>query len=211
MYNSTCSFRFTQAFYGVENRMERRTILIKPASSLCNMRCRYCFYADVSDHRAMKHYGIMDEKVSEKVIDAACQDIEPGGSVTFAFQGGEPTLAGLDFFRHFVKYANHAAKNRKIYTDFTIQTNGLLIDHAWTAFLKENHFLVGLSMDGPSKYHDRYRVDCEGEGTWKRVSDTADLLKNAGVEFSVEDTAEVQKVEMKDEVPTALLIINKKG
>lgn len=66
-------------------------------------------------------------------------------------------------------------------------------------------------MDGPSKYHDRYRVDCEGEGTWKRVLDTADLLKNAGVEFSVEDTAEVQKVEMKDEVPTALLIINKKG
>ena len=85
--------------------MKNVSLLIKPASGLCDMRCAYCFYADETEHRQEKNKGMMTLKTAEKLIDSAFSSVEKRGSVTFSFQGGEPTLAGLDFFRSFVEMA----------------------------------------------------------------------------------------------------------
>lgn len=165
--------------------MRQLTFLIKPASSLCNLRCRYCFYADVSNHREVRNYGIMNAETSERLIDAAVGNIEKGGDITFAFQGGEPTMAGIDYFRHFTDYAVIAAKEKHINVSFTIQTNGILIDDEWCRLLMEKSFLVGLSMDGPEKYHDENRVDAGGNGSWEKVTDTAARLKEYGIDYNI--------------------------
>ena len=94
--------------------MRRLSFLIKPASSRCNLRCRYCFYEDVSDKREKKSYGVMSDETAEKLIRAACEESGKGGELHFAFQGGEPTLAGLDFFRRFVLSAENCAQGRQV-------------------------------------------------------------------------------------------------
>jgi uncharacterized protein len=104
--------------------------------------------------------------------------------VTFAFQGGEPTLAGLDYFENFIRYEgkyNH--KNIKI--NHAIQTNGILIDQEWARFLAKNHFLVGISLDGPKSIHDSYRMDNQGRGTYQRVIDGIENLKRHQVDFNI--------------------------
>lgn len=158
------------------------TIMIKPASGLCNMRCRYCFYADEAANREVSSYGLMSpetqEAVTKRVLEAA------GGSCVIAFQGGEPTLAGLDFFQRQLelerKYNVHRVK-----IDHAIQTNGLLIDDAWAAFFAENDFLVGLSLDGKKQLHDAYRVDAQGKGTHARVMRAVQILKKHHVQFNI--------------------------
>ena len=145
--------------------MKRLSFLIKPASSRCNLRCRYCFYEDVSDKREKKSYGVMSDETAEKLIHAACEESGKGGELHFAFQGGEPTLAGLDFFRRFVLRAESCAQGRQR-VSFSIQTNGTLLDDAWAAFFKEKRFLVGLSVDGDRGLHDLNRVDANGKGSW---------------------------------------------
>ena len=150
--------------------MRRLSFLIKPVSSQCNLRCRYCFYDDVSDRREKKSYGVMSEETAEKLIRAACDVAGKGGEVHFAFQGGEPTLTGLDFFRRFIQCAGSCAQ-RKLRVSYSIQTNGTLLDEAWAAFFKENQFLVGLSVDGDRALHDLNRVDAGERGagaTWSR-------------------------------------------
>ena len=130
------------------------SILLKPASSGCNLRCTYCFYADEAKIRAVPNYGRMPEKVSHALIEKAVEAAE--GSVTFLFQGGEPTLAGLDFFRDFVAHVKKTApSNLAVY--YAIQTNGTLLDQEWCRFFKENRFLAGLSLDGSRECHDRFR------------------------------------------------------
>lgn len=158
------------------------SILVKPASSACNLRCSYCFYADEASVRAVPNYGLMPEAVSHTLIEKAVDAAE--GSVTFLFQGGEPTLAGLDFYRDFVPYVQKTAPSG-LTVQYAIQTNGTLLDEEWCRFFKEKHFLVGLSLDGSRECHDRFRRDGAGKGTYDRVLRAARLLERTGVEYNI--------------------------
>ena len=140
--------------------MPAASILIKPASANCNMDCKYCFYKCLSSHREEYSKGFMKEETLETLVREAIAYAD--GSLTFAFQGGEPTLAGLDFFQKAVEL-QQKYNNKKLQIENTIQTNGLLIDEKWARFLGEHRFLVGLSLDGPKKMHDRYRKDAGGQ------------------------------------------------
>ena len=164
--------------------MKQLSIMFKPASSLCNMRCQYCFYADVSQTREVASYGRMRTEDAEAVLENIFAGLDPGDRVTLGFQGGEPTLAGLDFFRAFTDRAEKLAA-KGVETAYAIQTNGLLVDEAWCAFFKEHNYLVGLSLDGPAAYHDANRLDERRKGTFRRVMETKGLLDRHGVEYNV--------------------------
>ena len=164
--------------------MKNINLLIKPASSLCQLRCRYCFYEDEASNRKDFSMGMMSRETARLLIDRAYADVSPGGYVSFAFQGGEPTLAGLDFFREFVAYANKKCPPR-VQTGFSIQTNGIALDDGWAVFFRENGFLVGLSMDGYDELHDLHRVDAAGSGTWQKTTNALETLKRNGVMFNV--------------------------
>lgn len=163
--------------------MKNLNIMLKPASSLCNMRCGYCFYADVSARRAVESCGMMSRETMDGILDNVFADLESGDAVTFVFQGGEPMLAGLDFFRDFI--CGVSDRNGNIRVNYALQTNGILLDDNWCVFLKENDFLVGISLDILSDCHDSARVDSEGKGTYGRVIDGINLLKKYKVEYNV--------------------------
>lgn len=163
--------------------MRSVNLLIKPASSLCNLRCRYCFYADEAQKRRDADMGLMSRPTAERLIRDTYEAAEPGGAVSFAFQGGEPTAAGLDFFRHFVSTARREKPDR-VSISFSIQTNGTLLDEAWAAFLHDEGFLTGLSIDGFSEAHDMHRVDARGRGTWGQVLRAQRLLDRYRVEYN---------------------------
>lgn len=159
------------------------SFLIKPASSLCNLRCTYCFYHDVSSHRMNASYGLMSEATMMTLIERSVGTLQ-NTEITFAFQGGEPTLWGLDNFKAFVEATTRYA-DRHNTIHWAIQTNGTLIDDDWIAFFKEHHFLVGLSIDGSRRNHDHFRIQAHGLPTLDRVMDTAKKLKAAGVDYNV--------------------------
>ncbi|MBQ8072395.1 MAG: anaerobic sulfatase maturase [Clostridia bacterium] len=159
-------------------------ILIKPASSLCNMRCRYCFYADESEHRMLKSMGIMTRETARQTIDAMFALAGKRGEVSFSFQGGEPTIAGLDFFRDFT--AMVADRNTSgLPVRFSIQTNGLNLNAEWADLLHAHRFMVGISVDGDRTLHDRFRPDAAGNGTWERVTEKVALLLEKKVETNI--------------------------
>ncbi len=160
--------------------MNAISFLIKPSSSLCNMDCRYCFYKDVVDHREIPSYNIMQEDTMLALIKQALSSYQ---DITFAFQGGEPTLAGLSFYRSFIEHVNQYKTNQSIH--YAIQTNGLSINDEWCAFFKENHFLVGISLDGYKDNHDFLRLDAEGNPTYTKDIQAMNLLKKYGVELNV--------------------------
>lgn len=163
--------------------MPALSLLIKPASGNCNMRCRYCFYADELDNREIRSYGKMSVDTMHTIVDKAMEygDYE----CTIAFQGGEPTLAGLDFYRDLVAYVTAHEKPKKLKIHYALQTNGYLINEEWAAFLGENHFLVGVSLDGIKEIHDRYRLDAAGKGTYQRVISAIRLLEKHQVEYNI--------------------------
>lgn len=129
-------------------------LLIKPASGSCNLKCKYCFYHDVMDNRQQKNMGKMSLETLEALTKSAFDQADR--AVTFAFQGGEPTLVGLDFYKALISYQKqYNTKNIKIHN--AIQTNGMVIDDEWTEFLTSNNFLVGISLDGDSRSHNLHR------------------------------------------------------
>lgn len=157
-------------------------ILMKPASGLCNMRCRYCFYADEMENRSQASYGIMSLKTLENVIRKALDFAD--GSCTIAFQGGEPTLAGLDFYERCLELEEkYNRKNVKI--DHALQTNGYLLNEQWCSFFAKHDFLIGLSVDGIKATHDAFRRDAQGRETYFHTLGAAELLQKAGAEFNV--------------------------
>ena len=162
--------------------MPAASILIKPTSANCNMDCKYCFYKCLSSNREEYSKGFMTEETLEQLVIRAFEYAD--GSVTFAFQGGEPTLAGILFFQKAVELQKKY-NQKGIVVENTIQTNGLLIDEAWAGFLAKNHFLVGLSLDGPRKMHDTARLDTQGEGTFERLMQTVSTLKQYQVDFNI--------------------------
>ncbi len=158
------------------------TVMVKPASGLCNMCCKYCFYMDELKHRAECTLSCMSEAVMKKVIMETLQFAE--NTCTYVFQGGEPTLAGLDFYKKWLEYEKvHNVNQVHIY--HSIQTNGLLLDDQWCDFLKENRFLVGISLDGIQELHDEYRRNRSGNGTFQNVIKNIERCKARGIDFNI--------------------------
>lgn len=163
--------------------MKHISVLVKPASSLCNLRCKYCFYANVSSLREVRSFGRMKSEVASKMIENIFADLEAGDELTLAFQGGEPTLAGLAYFEQIVSFVSDQAKAVTVH--YAIQTNGIVINDAWCRFLKEHDFLVGLSIDGHPLYHDLNRLDTKGRGTFHKVMQTKHLFDAHGIAYNV--------------------------
>lgn len=157
-------------------------VLAKPAGAACNLNCAYCFFlakeALYPGSRFRMDAALL-ESYLRQYIEAQRED-----TVTIAWQGGEPTLMGLDFFRRAVEYARKYARPG-MSVEHTIQTNGTLLDDVWCAFFRQHDFLVGLSVDGPRPLHDAYRVDKGGAPTFDRVIRGARLLQKHGVDFNV--------------------------
>lgn len=158
------------------------SIMIKPASALCNMRCEYCFYHDVTDHRDVKSFGLMTEETAEALIKKALAFAD-GESIAFAFQGGEPTIRGLDFFRFFCKRVDELnIKKSQIY--YGLQTNGTFIDDAWAKFFKQRKFLIGLSLDGDFK-NNSFRIDSNGQNAFYKIINASNIFIKHGVDFNI--------------------------
>jgi uncharacterized protein len=157
-------------------------VLIKPAFSACNLRCQYCFYYDESQKRSQSNYGMMTAETLETIVQKTLAYGET--YVGFAFQGGEPTLAGLGFYRNLLEL-QQKYNQKKVKISNAIQTNGTLLDADWAQFLAQNRFLVGLSLDGPKDINDLNRIDAQGAGSYNRVLKTVALFNHYQVEYNV--------------------------
>lgn len=146
------------------------------------MRCEYCFYRDVADHREQAVRARMDERTMRALVDLAL-GLDPEAQVTFAFQGGEPTLAGLDFFRAFVGYVDERRERQRV--SYALQTNAHALTPAWAEFFSAHRFLVGVSVDAYREMHDSLRHDAAGGPTHARVMSSMRMLREAGVDFNV--------------------------
>lgn len=164
--------------------MKNISFLIKPASSSCNLKCRYCFYNDVSEHRQIKSNGMMQTDVMEILIEKACSLIDEDGEITFAFQGGEPTVAGLPYFIAFTAFVEKVKKKgQKIH--YALQTNAYVVDEQWASFFAKYQFLVGISLDGYKENHDYFRLTNGNKATYKRVLEAIECLRSQKVEFNI--------------------------
>ncbi len=158
--------------------MDNLSLLVKPASGLCSLHCRYCFYRqELASYEELPR-KIMSDEIMETLIHKACAEAKYSLSVTF--QGGEPTLAGPDYFRRFVSLVREK-KDKETEVYYSLQTNGMLLDEEWAAFLRDNEFLVGLSFDGTPKIHDSNR----GRGSAKKVQEAWRLLRKFGVDTNL--------------------------
>ena len=157
-------------------------LLIKPASGLCNMTCDYCFYCDETQKRQQESYGIMSEKTLKNVIRKSVLAAE--GSCTIAFQGGEPTLCGLDFFKKVIAFVQQYNRHG-IHIEYALQTNGFGITKEWCQFFAQHHFLIGLSVDGLRDTHNTYRHSKSGGGTYDRIMETVRLFDQYHVEYNI--------------------------
>ncbi|HDS6696257.1 TPA: anaerobic sulfatase maturase [Klebsiella aerogenes] len=157
-------------------------VMAKPTGSACNLDCSYCFYLHKKHLLQQEKRCYMSDETLENFIRQYI-DGQDGEQVVFSWQGGEPTLMGLEFFHKVVKFQQQYKKpGQRIEND--LQTNGILINDAWAEFLKANQFLVGLSIDGPRELHDRYRITRSGKPTFDRVMAGVDALKRHGVPFN---------------------------
>jgi uncharacterized protein len=127
----------------------------------------------------------MSADTVERIIGNVFACMEDGDEITFAFQGGEPTLAGLSWFKNFTALVTLRLRDRNVSVRYSFQTNGILLDDAWCRFFRDNNFLVGLSLDGSPGFHDRNRVDSAGQGTYKKVLRSKKFLDIHGVEYNI--------------------------
>ena len=177
------------SYEDIVKRNERRgfTSMVKPVGSLCNMRCKYCYYLDKA---ALYDYRqpLMSDELLERYIRA---NIEGNNSpvIAFAWHGGEPLLAGKEFFRKAVALEQKYAEGRTV--ENSIQTNGLLLDDEWCAIFRDNNFLVGVSIDGPEHIHDAHRVDAGGQPTFARVMKGIERLYRNRVEYNTLTTVNI--------------------
>jgi uncharacterized protein len=159
------------------------SILIKPASALCNLDCSYCFYLDRDlDPYAELPQRRMSDETLERLVDSWLFYSYPQS--TFAFQGGEPTLAGLPFFEKLVRLQQARGRDGQSVSN-ALQTNGVLLDDAWCQLFQQYQFLIGLSLDGPEDINDRYRYNKDGHGTYKWVMRGLEALQKNKVEFNI--------------------------
>jgi serine-type anaerobic sulfatase-maturating enzyme len=157
-------------------------LLAKPTGAICNLDCEYCFFLSKEMLYPGSRFRMADdllETYRKQLIEAHARAPE----VTVAWQGGEPTMMGLDFFRRSVELAEkHRMPHQRVV--YTIQTNATLIDDEWAGFFKDHGFLVGVSIDGPKQIHDTYRVDKGGKGSFDRVMAGLDHLRDRGVDWN---------------------------
>lgn len=157
------------------------SVLIKPSGPDCNLGCTYCFYLKKSGlfpHTSMHR---MSPEIQEELIRQVMQ--QGGESVSFAWQGGEPTLMGIEFYERAIELEKKYGRNQTVGNG--LQTNGLLLNSDWAAFLRKYDWLVGISLDGPAHIHDRYRLDRGGVPTHKRVETNARMLLDNDVATNV--------------------------
>ena len=160
----------------------RMHAMAKPIGAVCNLNCKYCYYLHKADLLGSKSRWRMSNDILETFIRQYLEG-QNYKEVIFSWQGGESTLLGLDFFKKVIELEKkYAPSHMRCEND--LQTNGVLLNDEWCEFLKENNFLVGLSIDGPRDLHDYYRVDKGGKGTFDRVFRGATLLKKHGVRFA---------------------------
>lgn len=158
-------------------------VMAKPSGAICNLDCKYCFFLSKESLYPGSPYRMSDE-VQESYIRQVLQAAGDAPSVTIAWQGGEPTLMGLDFFRRAMDLTRKYVRPG-VEVEHTFQTNGVLLNGEWCEFFAENKVLVGLSLDGPREIHDTYRVDKGGQPTFDKVVRAARHLQTAGAEFNI--------------------------
>lgn len=176
--------------------MEPFTLLIKPSGSDCNIDCKYCFYKARSPE-----FGQGRQRMNQHVLEVLVKGYMQLGFpvVGFAWQGGEPTLMGVDFFESAVQLQKEYGREGQQVSN-TLQTNGLLLDERWCRFFHDNNFLLGISIDGPREFHDYYRVDHSGCGTFDRVIRAIENCRNHQVEFNALILLNNRNVEHTDEL-----------
>lgn len=157
-------------------------LLAKPAGAACNLGCDYCFFLSKENLYPNESY-LMTDAMQERYIRQLL-DSSPGPEVQIAWQGGEPTLRGLNFFRRSVELAERYRRPDQSVLH-TMQTNGTLIDDEWAAFLKANNYLVGISIDGPRALHDAFRVTKKGEGSFDDVIRGWNILRKHDVDVNI--------------------------
>ena len=159
-------------------------MMLKPAGSLCNLNCRYCYYLDKAEI-----YGGREPVMSEQMLETVVREYIAANDVpevTFNWHGGEPLLLGMDFYRKALAFEQKYANGKTIHN--TLETNGTLMDRAWAEFFRRNGFLIGISIDGPREIHDKYRKDKGGLPTFDKVMRAIELLRTSGVEFNTMST-----------------------
>jgi uncharacterized protein len=158
-------------------------LLAKPAGAACNLGCQYCFFLSKEHLYAERESPLMDEALLDTYLRQLF-DSSPGPQVDVAWQGGEPMLRGLDFYRRSVALAEKYRRPHQAVLH-TMQTNGTLIDDEWAAFFKQHGYLVGVSIDGPREMHDTYRIDKKGQGSFDDVIRGWNILRRHGVDANV--------------------------
>ncbi len=182
------------------NRPFAFQVMIKPTGSNCNLNCTYCYYLE-----KQKYYPNSNELIEISLLELfikqhiECQDVP---LIQFVWQGGEPTLAGIDFYRNALKIQDKYKGNKRI--ENILQTNGVLLNDEWCRFLSVNNFLVGISIDGPEHLHNVYRKNKGGKGTWNEVMRGISLLQKYHVEFNTLTTINDVNVKFPAEVYTFL-------
>ncbi len=166
--------------------------MLKPRGAICDLDCEYCYYLKKEELYPGSSFRMSDDVL--KAFTKQYIESQHTPEIVFGWQGGEPTLMGLDFYRRAVEYQQaHARPGVRILN--TLQTNGVSLDEAWCTFFRENGFLIGISLDGPAPLHDAYRVDKGGKPTHTRVMAGLDLMKKHGVEYNVLTTVHAANVD----------------
>jgi uncharacterized protein len=160
------------------------SILVKPTSADCNLHCTYCFFHDRPSDPYRQNHGrhVMDDDTLRALIRQGMQIMAPASS--FSWQGGEPLLTGIDFFRRVVDYQQFYGQRGHSVSN-GVQTNGTLINDEWAKLFAQYHFLLGISLDGPKELHDYYRITVGGEGTHDMVHKGIGILRRHNVEFNI--------------------------
>ncbi len=172
------------------------SLLIKPAGPDCNMNCEYCFYLRKKALFPAKKSLRMSPEILEELMRQSMTQGER--EITFGWQGGEPTLMGIPFFRKVVEFQKVYGRGQIVGNG--LQTNGILIDRDWADFLRSNSFLVGISLDGPERFHNQYRIMKSGKGSWSRVVDSVKLMFDNDVELNVLSVVNDSTVNCPDEI-----------
>ena len=169
-------------------RVDPFHIMAKPIGPECNLDCSYCYYTE----KAALYPPRTQFRMTDAVLETYIKDYIAASAlpeIMFFWQGGEPTLLGLDFFKSVVELQNKYKPENQTVTN-SLQTNGTLIDYYWVGFLAENNFLVGISIDGPARLHDRFRVGKKDEKTFVKVEQAIKILQAGGVEYNTLTTVQ---------------------
>ena len=156
-------------------------VMLKPAGAHCNLACKYCYYLEKNKLYPTAQRHLMSDEMLEQFTREYIE-AQTMNQVLFTWHGGEPLLRSIDFYRKALSLQQKYAGGRCI--DNVIQTNGTLLTDEWCEFFAQNHWLVGISIDGPQPYHDHYRLTAAGKPSWKKVMQGIKLLKKHGVEWN---------------------------